>query len=396
MLNDGRHYERAPMYHQIVLRDYLEVIRLLKLNQIIVSNDIINKVHAMLDFHNQTLHPDGGIALLNDSAFHIASEPAMIRRFASKLEIAGHLNGDKISNIFDRILVGNSQLAVESAEQLASFFCASDTGYYVYRNNNFFLIADAGPPSPDFLPAHAHADFGTYELSVFGKRWIVDSGVYQYQGELRNKFRGTAAHNCMQIDGENQTDVWGSFRMARRAKPVKVGVTHHSDKWALTASHDGYKAKGIIPNRKFFILSDSIIIVVDEIECKGVHNADSFIHFNPDIELYKLDGRVVTTLQGNKISIIPFSSGISSTNIVEDYYSPEFGVKMPNHVIKMTMELNSGFHYMGYMLVLNDEPATCNWNSLKGMYEIETDLRLIEIQYNNELHYKITEKQETL
>src|SRR6202011_6026913 len=69
-----------------------------------------------------------------------------------------------------------------------------DTGHHVLRDDRRgdFLFFDAGEPCPPYLPAHAHADLLSYELTVGGRRLVVDSGVYEYApGSWRNYFRST-------------------------------------------------------------------------------------------------------------------------------------------------------------------------------------------------------------
>ncbi|WP_182303053.1 alginate lyase family protein [Cohnella cholangitidis] len=256
ILADGGHYERSPMYHQIVLKDYLEVIRLLRIYERPIPEWVYRKLEAMVHFQNQTLHPDGKIPLLNDSAFHIASSSASIRLLSYGMGVGSAETSDRPDSLLDWLLIGHNRLIGNVDEldnkETVSFF-GDESGYYVYKGEKLFLIADAGQSCPDFLPAHAHADFGNYELSFGGKRWIVDSGVYQYQGDLRNTFRSTAAHNCLMINGRNQSDVWGNFRLAKRARPTAVYYSDIDGVWALSASHDGYHDIGVNPVRKFLL-----------------------------------------------------------------------------------------------------------------------------------------------
>ena len=68
-----------------------------------------------------------------------------------------------------------------------------------------FLIVDGGPVGPDYLPAHAHADIFSFELSLEGQRFVVDAGVFEYAaGEWRDFARSTAAHNTMTLDDRDQ------------------------------------------------------------------------------------------------------------------------------------------------------------------------------------------------
>ena len=95
---------------------------------------------------------------------------------------------------------------------------------------------------PDYLPAHAHADTLSFEMSLFGQRVFVNSGTSCYgQGEERRQERATSAHNTVEINGENSSEVWGGFRVGRRAYPTKPEIREEGDRILISASHDGYK-----------------------------------------------------------------------------------------------------------------------------------------------------------
>src|SRR4029077_5136808 len=77
-----------------------------------------------------------------------------------------------------------------------------------------------GEIGPDHLPGHAHADTLSFELSLRGQRVLVNTGTSTYElSAERLRQRGTAAHNTVVVDGVNSSQVWSSFRGARRARP---------------------------------------------------------------------------------------------------------------------------------------------------------------------------------
>ena len=85
------------------------------------------------------------------------------------------------------------------------------SGYVVMRPGpRLHLVADVGPPCPPELPAHAHADCLSFELAVDGQRTVVDTGTSTYApGERRQYERSTRAHNTVEVDGADQSEVWG-------------------------------------------------------------------------------------------------------------------------------------------------------------------------------------------
>ena len=254
LLADGCHFERVPAYHAVVLRDLSETAEWLRNNRASPAwlDEAVARMNGFLD---AITGPGGRLPLFKDTTLDT--------------------------------MVGSWQLAVgRSTEPQPTASCQLSTGYYVFRDRHAFLVADFGVPCPSYLPAHAHADMFSYELTVDGAPLIVDSGVYEYAaGEWRDWFRSTAAHNTVEIAGENQSEVWGSFRVARRAVPRGVRFTGTMlTGTSLTGEHDGYLRlrPPAIHRRTIEHLPDTAFIITDEILGTGVTEAKSYIHLHPD------------------------------------------------------------------------------------------------------------------
>ena len=110
------------------------------------------------------------------------------------------------------------------------------------NSENFHAILDVGELGPNHQPGHAHADTLSFELSLFEKRFIVNSGTSTYSNDDRRSFeRSTSAHNTVEINGMNSSQVWKSFRVGKRALPYILSI---SDSMPVTirAKHDGYRS----------------------------------------------------------------------------------------------------------------------------------------------------------
>ena len=99
------------------------------------------------------------------------------------------------------------------------------SGYYKLYDGNRALIFDAGKIGVDYQPAHGHCDCLSFELSVDGKPLLVNSGTYEYQGDLRKHFRKTRVHNTVEINGHEQSQCWGGFRVAKRIQNVSGSIS---------------------------------------------------------------------------------------------------------------------------------------------------------------------------
>lgn len=234
ILADGGHYERSPMYHAAVLDQLLDVHQALGATGDELAEyeapwrqrlaEIIGRMRSWLA---AMTHPDGEIAFFNDAAIGVAPAPGEIEGYAGRL-------GFPPSSALPQGCVDLPQ-----------------SGYVRLTQGPAVAILDVGPIGPDFLPGHAHADTLSFELSLFGRRFAVNSGTSTYdEGPLREWQRSTAAHNTLELGGESSSEMWGSFRVGRRARaecilPPGSREDAHEDfsrnsPLLLSGAHDGY------------------------------------------------------------------------------------------------------------------------------------------------------------
>lgn len=321
-LGDGGNFERSPMYHSIGVVDYVDV-----LNLMIASSQTMTfaemdyfKVRTVqaLDFLHDICLPDGEIPLFNDSAFRIAPSPSRIFEYAKQT------------------------IGYDPPEQDIGLSCCekADSGYYVLRKGRDMMVIDCGPIGPDYNPAHAHCDTLSYELSLNGRRVIVDSGVYDYEPSSQRAYaRSTKAHNTVVVDGQEQSEIWGVFRVARRAKPLFARCPDPNDGQAqFEGAHDGYtKLPGkVIHQRSIAFDGSSSWLVRDEVQGGGTHCVESFVHLHPDLSVTQTEKQILVSNQlGNPILRIELV-GAGEVKMEQGWYFPEFGVEREQNVIAFT------------------------------------------------------------
>ena len=105
------------------------------------------------------------------------------------------------------------------------------------------MLADVGPPCPRELPAHAHADTLSCVVHVDGAPLLIDTGTSSYAaGPVRDRERSTAAHNTVEVDRRDSTEVWGAFRAGRRARVTGLSARVQGPAVTVEAAHDGYRS----------------------------------------------------------------------------------------------------------------------------------------------------------
>jgi uncharacterized heparinase superfamily protein len=306
VLEDGGHFERSPMYHALMLEGYVDVLNLLPEDH----SDwgwLAETVRKMGDFLLSMTHPRNRISLFNDATRNVACPTGKLVAYAR------------------RVL----DLQPERRSQF------EETGYYIHNSDDVYLIIDGGPIGPDHLPAHAHADIFSYELSVGGDLFIVDTGVYEYEaGDMRDYVRSTKAHNTVCVDGVNQAECWDSFRVARRFPPRNISFTKQGGQSHFEGHFDGYAQ--LIGDRIEYrrrIEADQnerCIVVEDTITGEGCHTVESRIHLHPDVQVERNRGCISLERASHNVCI---SAEDSTVRLENGWYCPEFGLQELNTVI---------------------------------------------------------------
>ena len=113
-------------------------------------------------------------------------------------------------------------------------------GYAVLYTATWQVLFDAGPLGLGSLAAHGHADALSVWASLNGKPLLIDAGTYAYHEDpdWRDYFRGTAAHNTVQMDNFNQSEILGAFLWGRKAHAYFEYID--LDTGVAEGSHDGY------------------------------------------------------------------------------------------------------------------------------------------------------------
>lgn len=291
VLPDGGHFELSPMYHQILLDRLLDCINILGSAR--PKDDLLclltQKASVMLGWLGQMTFRNGDIPLVNDAAFGIAPTTSELLAYADRLGVHPTIRPLK------------------------------ECGYRKVEKGNYELLLDVGNIGPDYIPGHAHSDTFSFVLYREGKPFIVDTGTSTYETcERRLTERRTAAHNTVQVDGTEQSEVWSSFRVAQRAYVRDLVETADS----MSAWHTGYERIGARHGREF-TFTDEVIVLRDTVTSRKEHSCRAFLHFHPDVQVTLEADRVVA--DGVSISF----SGASHVQLDEYLYAPQFNVLMP-------------------------------------------------------------------
>ncbi len=326
VLPDGGNFERSPMYHTIFLEDILDLINLAGAYPSLIRHNQLDQLRTtatkMLIWLLEMCHPDGDISFFNDAAFGIAPSPAEIKAYAGRLGISP------------------DRAAKSTGNQVVRRF--ADSGYIRLSSTNAEVFLDVAPIGPDYLPGHAHADTLSFELSLFGERVLVNGGTSQYgNGPLRLEERGTAAHNTVEINGKNSSEVWSGFRVARRAYPYGIEIEHGDESIFVTCAHNGYmRLKGRPVHKRSWQLWQGKLVVQDRVD-GNFDAAIAHFHFHPELQVVAIDRCRYALRLPHSSQVIHFSVLKGVVTIKNSFFAPEFGIRQASQSLAVHFEAHN-------------------------------------------------------
>ncbi|MFL6565469.1 MAG: alginate lyase family protein [Burkholderiales bacterium] len=300
---DGANREQALSCHRQVLDFMLLALFAGMANGRAFPADYSARIEAMLDYLASIMDARGNVPQLGDACDGEAVRLAQDEDFCpyrSLLATGAILfgRGDfklKAGALDDktRTLVG-----VGAEEQYAALDARRtrlplrrtfpEGGYYVLgcefdTPHEIRLVADAGALGYRSIAAHGHADALAFTLSAGGREFFVDPGtfVHHTQAAWRQYFRGTAAHNTVRVDGEDQSVQGGSFMWLKKANAGCSLWLSSRDKDCFEGWHDGYRRlPDPVKHRRLIELDKSSrrIVLEDTLDMAEEHEVELFFH----------------------------------------------------------------------------------------------------------------------
>lgn len=302
-LPDGGHFELSPAYHALILEDLFDLIQVLRGQGLRVPTEITEAAVRALGWLRCMQRPDGEIPLFNDASYDMARSP-------------------------DELLEYGRRLGIDTgADPDSGLSLMRESGYFRYSEGRLTVFGDVGQIGPRYQPGHAHCDMLSFELAWDGVPIVVDTGTSTYEvGARRNTERGTRAHNTVQVGSHEQSEIWGGFRVARRARPLEVGVV--ADR--ISATIRAFPAAWSELSREWHFRGESV--EVRDRAIAGVAHSTPLVarlHIHPDVPLE----RQGETFQVGDL-LISFE-GADVVREVEYEYAPEFNRRVPGRCLEV-------------------------------------------------------------
>ncbi len=353
--DDGVGIEQSIAYHRLVLEAFLTAGLLLRLHGEPVPPPFWDRLARMTEFVLAYTKPDGRVPLIGDAddgrIQKLGLQPVTDHRYLLSTGAVLFERGDfkrgggrfweeSFWLLGPAALPSYEKLATPAAAPTSRAFPAG--GFYVLRSEAAHLIVDCGEVGLRGLGGHGHNDVLGFELYLQGLNVVTDCGAYLYTAswEWRNRFRSTASHNTVQVDGEelnrlvHPDDLW---RLRYDAVPTAVLWRPGAEWDYLRAGHRGYeRLPSPVTHTRAILLHRRapLVVVHDRLDGTGPHRLVWRFHLDPALEA-ELQGDAVRLSAGDRAVWFALVRGPAdlAVRLEPGWVSPRYGVKVATAVL---------------------------------------------------------------
>jgi hypothetical protein len=298
---DGVNKEQAVYYHHEVMDMMLLCQLAAKANGASFPPDWLARLERMAEFLAALMDAGGNVPMIGDAddarmlRLDVSAAPPYRSLLASAALLFGRADFKAKAGALDernRWLFADADArwaalpASRPGAGAAPRLAFPQGGYYLLGKDfdtpqETRIVIDCGQLGYLSLAAHGHADALAFTLSMGGEEMLVDPGTYAYhtQRQWRDYFRSTAAHNTVQVDGLDQSEIGGNFMWLRKASAVALA---HQGAQFFEGKQDGYmRLRDPVMHRRIvrFDSKRNAVKVEDILECFGEHEVALHWHF---------------------------------------------------------------------------------------------------------------------
>ncbi len=359
---DGGDYESSIPYHRLVTEMFLAVALLCQRNRIQLPERFTRRLQRMLEFTLWYTKPNGLAPQVGDAdngRMHILADygdwdPRDHRHllatggaFFGREDLVGPAAGHTEEALW---LVAES----EKTDRRLSFSprgsrAFPDTGIYVMREGDLYLLVACGPVGTAGIGNHKHNDVLSFELHANGQDLFVDPGSFLYTPEptWRNRFRSTAVHNTVMIDDleQNRFGEEGLFWLHVDATPRCLTWESTLEADRFVGEHDGYArlTDPVIHRREIHLdRRNRSIRIVDGFLGTGRHAFTWNFTLAPGVSVRPV-GKDRWEVEGPSarasLALETMEAGagheLLRSEVVESFVSPQYGIREKTSAVRL-------------------------------------------------------------
>ena len=348
---DGADYEASTGYHRLTLELWLYSFVLCHINAIEIDRRYWDKLRRMIEYVRAYLRPDGRAPLIGDSdsgqvfqlarrrgddhAYVLALGAAVFQE--PRFKIAGSRPPEEL--LWTLGEQGMSDYESLPTGELASSQAFPDAGTYILRHDDLYLFFNASGCGVNGRGSHGHNDALSIEVFACGTAFIVDPGTFVYTADLRERqrFRSTAYHSTVEVDGveQNTTDEAVPFVIGDEAHPRVLRWETNSELDYVVAEHEGYhrltqpvthrRALRFDKRQRFWLVEDTLL-------GQGEHVFHFRFQFADNLETSIRDDGIVGVcdkIKGAGLFVAALDAG-AKVKLEPRFVSRDYGAKQPS------------------------------------------------------------------
>ena len=376
VFEDGLDKEQAFGYHCFVLNMFLTTFIFLEKNNVTIPDKYWQKLEKMADcimnFSDSSFNlPNFGDA---DDSFILKLDNSFDNELPVKTAARFLLNTSSI--IFNRPdfkyltknIIDEKTLWIFDKNKISEYFNSSATmplrqslyleqsGHVLLKDKNTDAFMDVGALGYLSIAAHAHSDALSFCLNYKNKEFLIDPGTFAYHTEQkqRNYFRGTSAHNTIEIDGQNQSQIGGNFMWLTKAEASVEKIIINEEFDYVRAYHNGYiqQSINVTHKREILFMKDKFILIIDRLKYNDKKPHKYSLHWHtgencstflsPEFNLCKISNQEETVYLKTFSEVLSDQKIIKgSENPVMGWVSKKFDSKIPSESIETNFESSS-------------------------------------------------------
>jgi heparinase II/III-like protein len=345
---DGVHREHSTHYHMVALRSFVAARINAQLYGLEFPAGFDQRLERACEFALHVHRPDGAIPALSDSD---------AGSYLDVLKLA-----DTIFLRSDFLYVATrGKKGTPPVEKYVSF---SEAGYFIQRSgwgekqtafaDERFLIFDCGPLGDG---GHGHYDALSIEIAAGGRPLIVDPGRFTYHEDKlnwRHRFKGTAAHNTVCVDGLDQTPYHCGKPKGPVAEAQLIERLSAPD-FDLLRGRVTSPSYDAVHTRFVFFIAGEYWVIVDHLTGEVPHDYNLRFHLAPEA----MNHTVIQKRDGNNAVIAPglaliFPSG-NEPQLEPGWFAPQYGQRISAPVVSVRSQaVETVFFTLVMPLELND------------------------------------------
>lgn len=338
---DGMHWEQSQLYHNEVLRAFVDVLICSENNGITFSDTfkkgvkdmVMATIHMTKPNHMQLANGDSDDMDARDIVVRAAvlyQEPIFKGVGYAKVDFESIWDiGWEGVNAYEALACKLPECCVKAFEDSGNY-CMRDT----WEEDGSFVHFKCGTLGG----GHGHVDLLHVDLMYKGEDILIDKGRYTYvDSKERYDLKACEGHNTTVVDHTPFTRIIDTWGYSDIASPVQGRFVSQQSFDYVEGMHLGYMGleAPVVAGRKVLWIRPNILVISDSFHGRGAHTYNQYFHFAQG-ELSQQEDHVIYT--GKKVKAALHTVGAVGYELLRTQSAPTYNCLVETPSLRTTFE----------------------------------------------------------